>query len=720
MQVFFNKIFKRGTVENRLLLVLLLVTVLIVLIDNLFDQLTRYEIQNWLALFSLKFLFVTPFILFLIYFLTRILNYKLSKAEKALLTSEERFRIIFERNTSAILIVEKDTTISMVNGAFCAATGYSCKEIVGTKWTKLIHEDDLERLTEFNRLRLKEQSDIPDVYEFRFYKKSGEIRVCLISVFYDKLLNQTVASFTDVTERKEIENSLRESREEYRKLVELQGEGLAIVDKEERFIFTNPAAERMMGVPAGTLIGRKMDEFVSKTTFEQIKQQTIIRADGNQSTYEIEIIRENGEKRVILVTATPQFDSNGVFESSLGIFIDITDRKNIENELKKNESTLKALNTTKDKLFSIIAHDLRGPIGTSADLLEVMIENYENFSSDEQLKMLDILKNSAKSTYSLLETLLNWSIVQTGNIVFRPELFNLTKCVDTIVRNVVPTLYSKNITLLYEPAEEIFCYADQNMIQTVIRNLIGNAIKYTFRNGTIEIRVINKGNNTEISISDNGIGMDEETRNNLFVLDKQSSKYGTENEKGTGLGLILCKEFIEKHGGHLLIESEKDKGSSFTFELPQINSKGEAPGLKGNEENRTQKKFNNELILIVEDDEINYQILKSMLTSVNVKCERASTGKEAVSMFLKNNYSLILLDIQLPEMNGWEATMKIRENDTEIPIIAVTAYASDPTRRRSIEAGCNDFITKPIHKAKLLQMLDKYLRKNTISSNIEK
>jgi PAS domain S-box-containing protein len=542
----------------------------------------------------------------------------------------------------------------------------------------------------------------------------------LISVFYDKLLNQTVASFTDVTERKEIENSLRESREEYRKLVELQGEGLAIVDKEERFIFTNPAAERMMGVPAGTLIGRKMDEFVSKTTFEQIKQQTIIRADGNQSTYEIEIIRENGEKRVILVTATPQFDGNGVFESSLGIFIDITDRKNIENELKKNESTLKALNTTKDKLFSIIAHDLRGPIGTSADLLEVMIENYENFSSDEQLKMLDILKNSAKSTYSLLETLLNWSIVQTGNIVFRPELFNLTKCVDTIVRNVVPTLYSKNITLLYEPAEEIFCYADQNMIQTVIRNLIGNAIKYTFRNGTIEIRVINKGNNTEISISDNGIGMDEETRNNLFVLDKQSSKYGTENEKGTGLGLILCKEFIEKHGGHLLIESEKDKGSSFTFELPQINSKGEAPGLKGNEENRTQKKFNNELILIVEDDEINYQILKSMLTSVNVKCERASTGKEAVSMFLKNNYSLILLDIQLPEMNGWEATMKIRENDTEIPIIAVTAYASDPTRRRSIEAGCNDFITKPIHKAKLLQMLDKYIRKNTISSNIEK
>ena len=113
-----------------------------------------------------------------------------------------------------------------------------------------------------------------------------------------------------------------------------------------------------------------------------------------------------------------------------------------------------------------------------------MIENFENFSSDEQLKMLEILKNSAKSTYTLLETLLNWSIIQTGSLVFKPELFNLTKCISSLVENMVPTAFSKDISLLFTPGEDVFTYGDQNMIQTVFRNLIGNAIKYTFRGGT--------------------------------------------------------------------------------------------------------------------------------------------------------------------------------------------------------------------------------------------
>jgi len=441
---------------------------------------------------------------------------------------------------------------------------------------------------------------------------------------------------------------------------------------------------------------------------------------GSQSTYEMEFNRPDGEKRVMLVTATPTFNADGVFESTLGVFMDITERKRIENELKNNEAELKALNTTKDKLFSIIAHDLRGPIGTSADLLEVMIESFDSYTGEEQLKMLEILKNSAKSTYNLLETLLSWTILQTGNLVFKPELFNLTKCIEEIVNTLVPTALSKNITLLYEPTEEIYSFSDQNMIQTVFRNLIGNAIKYTHRGGTIEVKAINLGNSTEITITDNGLGMDEETRKNLFLPNKQISKYGTENEKGTGLGLILCKEFIEKHGGKIKVESELGKGSKFIFDIPKINSGNENGANQRVNEKQAPFQFNKELILIVEDEEINYQVLCSILASVNLQFDRASNGREAVDMFLKNNYRLVLMDIQLPEMNGWEATMKIRENDAEIPIVAVTAYASDPTRKKSLEAGCNDYITKPINKAKLIQIIDKHLKKEHSGSLLQR
>ncbi|MEI7421641.1 MAG: PAS domain S-box protein [Prolixibacteraceae bacterium] len=715
MKSFFKKLFERGTFENRLFLASLTILVFLTIIDDLFDQYIWQSDLNWVLISSLKFLVSIPISWLVIFLLGRFFNKELTKTRIALETSEKRFRTIFENNASSIMIIERDSTITMVNNAYCEITGFSREEIVGSSWMNLVPDSELERLKEYNRLRFSGASDIPNIYEFKFIKKNGEIRVGLMSVFFDEFLNQIVISITDITDRKAIEVSLEESKKRYQSLVEMQGEGLGNVDKEERFIFANAAAERIMGVPPGTLVGRKLDEFVSQPTLKQIQKETYIRKEGSQSTYEMEIIRPDGEKRVLLVTATPNFNPSGEFEYSLGIFLDITDRKNIENELKKNETELKALNTTKDKLFSIIAHDLRGPVGTSADLLEVMMENYTSLSDEEQLKMLEILKNSAKSTFNLLETLLNWTIIQTGNLVFKPEFFSLTGCIESIVENLSPSAFSKSILLSFNPEQELFVYADRNMMQTILRNLIGNAIKYTSRGGSIVVNAINKNNNPEISIADNGVGMDEETRKNLFVLNRQNSKYGTENEKGTGLGLILCKEFIEKHRGRLIVESEFGKGSTFTFDIPKIFNQPDVQDKKPIELNPESKKFNNELILIVEDEEINYHIIRSILTSVNLQYERASNGKKAVDMFLHNKYSLILMDIQLSEMNGWEATMKIRENDSEIPIIAVTAYASDPTRRKSLEAGCNDFITKPINKTKLIQLIEKYLNKSRIS-----
>ncbi len=710
MLSFFHRLIKRDTPDHKLLLAILPMVIVLILIDVYIDPNSWFEHQHLLWTALIKFIIAIPLTGFFIFSLSKILDHKLSKTKIALQTSEERFRTIFEKNSSAMLILEPDSTVSSCNNAFFRMTGYSPAEVVGKSWTNLIPESELERISQYNRLRRHHAQVVPDNLEILFKKKTGEIGVGLMAVFSDKLINQIIASITDITLRKEMEISLRESEEKYRKLIEIQGEGFGIVDADERYVFTNPAADIMMGVPVGTLAGRNLKEFVDEKTFGLIREQTSIRKKGAQSTYEMEILRADGAKRVLLVTATPTFNGHGEFESSLGIFIDITDRKKIENELMRNESELKALNTTKDKLFSIIAHDLRGPIGTSSDLLEAMIENHDDFSKEEQLKMLEILHNSAKSTFNLLETLLNWAVIQTGHVVFKPELFNLTKCIDSVVGNLLPTAQSKNINIVYRSVEDIFTYADQNMIQTVVRNLIGNAIKYTFIGGKIDVTTNNQGNQSEISIADNGMGMDTETINNLFSKNINNSKYGTENEKGTGLGLVLCKEFIVKHGGHIRAESELGKGSTFIFDIPKVQNQDETLIKKINDENLEQNKFDNELILIVEDEDINYQVLCSILKSVNLRYERATTGHEAVSMFLHNKYKLILMDVQLPEMNGLEATMKIRENNSEIPIVAVTAYASDPARKKSLDAGCNDFVAKPVNKTKLIQIIHRHLR----------
>lgn len=714
MSSFFHNLIIRKSAESRMFLALIPIAFILIFVDYSLDNFILQEDHYPLIFILIKMAVTIPIVILIIFLLSGLVDNKLSKTKVALETSEKRFRTIFENSSSAIVIIEKDSTISMVNDAFRKIMGFSPEEIVGKSWTKLVLESERDRLINLNRLRMQSAPNLPNDYEFHFVRKTGEVRIGLMSVFFDQTLEQIITSITDITERKEMEISLKESEERYRTLIEIQGEGLAITDQEERFLFSNPAADRIMGVPVGSLTGRRLNEFVNESTLMEVHNQTKLREEGNKSTYEMGIIRGDGEKRVLLVTATPTFNSKGEFESSLGIFIDITDRKKIENELKKNEAELKALNTTKDKLFSVIAHDLRGPVGTSADLLGVMIESYDELASDEQFKMLEILKNSAVSTYGLLETLLNWSVIQTGNLVFKPELFDVSKCIDSTVKNLIPSAFSKNITLVFEPLDEVLVYADENMIQTVFRNLIGNAIKYTNRGGLIEVKIDNQAQATFFSVVDNGVGMEEETRKNLFVLNQQNSKYGTENEKGTGLGLILCKEFIEKSGGHIRVESEKGQGSCFIFDIPKIHPNGVLRNLDKGLIDKEQNRFNGELILIVEDDEINFQVLRSILTGANLKYERAENGKKALDLFLKNKYQLILMDIQLPEMNGWETTMKIRENDSEIPIIALTAYSSIPTRKKSMEAGCNEFVMKPVNKVKLLQLIDKYLHKTRI------
>ncbi|MGZ2369465.1 sensor histidine kinase [Ancylomarina sp. YFZ004] len=226
------------------------------------------------------------------------------------------------------------------------------------------------------------------------------------------------------------------------------------------------------------------------------------------------------------------------------------------------------MNATKDKLFSIIAHDLRSPFNSILGFSELLIENLKDFEISESEKYVRFINSSAQNTLVLLDNLLNWAKSQTGQIAFNPQKISLSSLISEVIEQSNSAAIAKEISLIHKQADEIEAYADEDILKTVLRNLISNAIKFTKVGGCINIVVITEQKHVEISISDNGIGINEEKLKTLFNISSNTTSLGTANEKGSGLGLVLCKEFVEKLGGSIWVESEERIGSNFKFTLP--------------------------------------------------------------------------------------------------------------------------------------------------------
>jgi signal transduction histidine kinase len=240
----------------------------------------------------------------------------------------------------------------------------------------------------------------------------------------------------------------------------------------------------------------------------------------------------------------------------------------LEKSVELKTSELRELNVSKDKFFSIIAHDLKNPFSSIIGISEILKEEIRSGDTATMEKYAGMLNTSAVQTYRLLENLLEWANSQRGKISFTPEQINLSQLFNEEFNALNEMATAKNIELKSFIADNMTILADKNMLKTILRNLISNAIKFTNKNGKVEVNAIVDDRNLEISVSDNGTGMTKETMAKLFRLDANLSTRGTANEKGTGLGLFLCKEFVEKHGGKISVESESGKGSIFRFTIP--------------------------------------------------------------------------------------------------------------------------------------------------------
>lgn len=247
---------------------------------------------------------------------------------------------------------------------------------------------------------------------------------------------------------------------------------------------------------------------------------------------------------------------------------EITERKKAELLLEQQTAELHKLNLTKDKFFSIIAHDLKSPFNAIMGFSELMLVNYNDLDDDIFIKGLRTIESASTHAYKLVENLLIWSKNQSKGREFNPEWFDLTDLIHDSIKVSEGAIVNKELSISFKHNQSISVFADRNMIDLIIRNLISNAIKFTQRNGKIKIKITATDQEVQVSVADKGIGIPENKLTNIFEIDKHKNTLGTENEQGTGLGLILCKDFIENHNGKIWAESTPGRGSTFTFTLP--------------------------------------------------------------------------------------------------------------------------------------------------------
>jgi len=497
---------------------------------------------------------------------------KLKQTEELLKESEEKFRKYFFSLPGIVGISTfSEGRYVEVNENLIEWFGSKREEIIGKTSKELGVFFDYSSRAELIKL-LSDEGRIRN-YEVKVVIKSGEIRDCLFSAELVEVNGEKciLAFINDVTERKQMEYELQKARDYAENLIKTANTIVVGLDKNGLIKIFNEAAEKITGYT--------MEELKSKNWFEVLVPRDrypevwdmfkMITKERILKNFENPILTKSGEERFV-VWQNNEVIENGEPIGTISFGLDITERKKIEDALKESEARLKELNATKDKFFNIIAHDLKNPFNNILGFSELLVEQMKEKDYSDIEKYAEAINRASCRAMDLLTNLLDWSRSQTGRIEFNPEYNDMVLIINDVIELTGDLARSKSISINLKSEEKIPFIGDRSMISTVIRNLLSNAIKFSFKGGNIEITAAENEKEVIVSVSDNGTGISKENTEKLFKIGDLVSTQGTNNEKGTGLGLILCKEFIDKHGGKIRAESEIGKGSRFIFSIPVV------------------------------------------------------------------------------------------------------------------------------------------------------
>jgi PAS domain S-box-containing protein len=525
-----------------------------------------------------------------------------------------------------------------------------------------------------------------------------------------------IAYSIDISEQKRAEEYIQLSEKKYRDLFNYSQAWICTHDLHGKLLSVNPAASLALDYTAGEMVGRKLVEFIPQedvALYELNYLQPMLQHGRSEGVFRIQ--GKTG-KVIYLLYQNYKMDVPGIEPYVIGFAQDISDRIKVERELRQAKKITEDAARAKEVFLANMSHEIRTPMNGVLGIAGLLAKTKLN---EQQQNYLRLIQESANNLLLLVNDVLDLEKIILGKLQFEHVVFSLTDRIELCLQSFIYKAEEKGIGLVNENllGENLVVLGDPYRLSQVMNNLINNAIKFTETGAvTVETKLLQKtGNEVRIAfrVRDTGIGITESQMGLIFEPFMQAHVAITRTHGGTGLGLSICRELITMMGGELKVESVSGKGSSFSFELPFAISSSKLNQSTVAQELNYQS-LGNRYVLVAEDVELNQYLVRHIMESWGFTVDVVSNGREAVDKIQQNCYDLVLMDIQMPEMDGMEATRAIRQLSdpvkAAIPIVALTANALKGDSEKYLAAGMNDFLPKPFNEQKLFLVISTNLK----------
>jgi PAS domain S-box-containing protein len=633
---------------------------------------------------------------------------------KQYIEKEKAYRELVENVSDIIYRADQTGRFTYINPTAAHFTGYTENELLDAHFTMLVREDFQAKLISYYQFQLQEEIQTTYI-EFPVITKNGEEKWVGQSADLHRIDDETIEFIVlcrDITDRKKVERALIRSEEKYRSIIENLELGLLEVDPSGTIVKAYPKFCDLTGYSPEELVGHNPLQFlVDEKGREVITSESQKRKKGQASVYEVELIRKDGSKVWVIISGAPFYNERNEVAGTVGIHLDISDRKKMEEELLFAKEIAENSLRSKDQFVANISHEIRTPLNAIIGMNQLL---NETGLTEKQHSYAEAIETSSQNLLTIVNDLLDFSKIESGKM----ELEIISGNLHSVIRKTIQlwNLKIEEKGLYFEqnihPDINRYYLFDPTRLSSILSNLLHNALKFTAHGKlSILVELLERNKNSDrirFAITDTGIGIPNEKLSTIFESFVQAENNTTRNFGGTGLGLSIAKDLVELMNGQLTVSSEVDKGSCFQFilELPH----GKEPVLES-AQNFDLSQFKDKRVLLVEDNEINRFMAQTILENWKLHVTCAENGAIAVEKLTYHPFDVVLMDMQMPVLDGLQATWVIRNKlNSDTPIIALTANAVKGELEKCVEVGMNDFLSKPYTQEALQAALIRALK----------